>query len=440
MVAGVAKVDITPSSPVLMDGMIREHRSTGVHDPLFARALYLSSDGPERACVIVSVDICAIRAEDSCAVRNEASARTSVPAENIIVAATHTHSGPATKGFFNPVENDYVAQLRAQLVKLIEQAVLNSRRAVVGCASVEERTISHYRRLLADDGHVVMNWEPWPLDRIARPLGEPDPEVGVIATADAMDPNTYLCILFNHAGHPNVMSGDNYLLSADYPGYACAQIEGAVGGIAMFVNGAQGSVDIDGLRDRDWGGVERAGSALARVVIDALGRVNLCSDMPIETAGTRYCLPRRQLTREELEWAEDILAFTRGKIKAQPDGIGDDFKAALYKKLATAQGEVEVEQTCIAIGDTALISFPGELFTEIGKQIKSKSPFTKTYVIGLANGCIGYVPTREAIFQGGYEVDTRRIDNDAEDIIVQKSLDLLYKTYTAIQTRGEDSV
>lgn len=423
--AGVSKIEITPSLPVWMDGMIREHKSEGVHDPLFARALYISNGEPGRGCVIVSADICTIRAEDAGLVRREASSRTGIPAENIVIAATHTHSGPATKGLFNPIELEYVAILRERLVDAIVQAVAGARAALLGSASGTEHTISHYRRLLADDGHVVMNWEEWPADRIVRVLGEPDEEVGVVAVAEAGKADRLMCVLFNHAGHPNVMSGENYLISADYPGYACAKLEERTGGVAIFVNGAEGSVDIDGLKDRDWQGVARAGGALADAVIETLERVQLRPDIHIRSAHTTYELPRRRITQEELEWAEKILAVTSGRIEAHADGVGDDYRAVLYKRLSEASGLIPVEQTCIALGDTALVSFPGELFTEIGRQIKAQSPFARTYIIGLANGSIGYVPTREAICQGGYEVETREVGDESEEIVVEKTLELL---------------
>jgi len=426
MIAGAAKVDITPSGPVWMDGMIREHKSEGVHDPLYARALYFSSDiDPANGAVIVSVDVCAIGAEDALAVRREVEARTGVPSGHIVIAATHTHSGPATIGFFNQAEAGYLAELRGKLVDAIEQAVGNARPAVAGCASGREETISHYRRLLADDGHVVMNWEPWPEDRIVRVLGEPDPEVGVMIVAERDDPRQTICLLFNHAGHPNVMSGDNYLLSADYPGFACGKIEQSLGGIALFLNGAQGSVDIDGLKDRDWEGVARAGGALADAVIETAPRIEPLEDMQVCGARVRYQLLPRVITQAELDWAEDVLARTGGKVESHADGVGDDFKAAFYKKLAAANEPIDVEQMCFALGDTAFISFPGELFTEIGTRIKAESPFTRTYIIGLANGCIGYLPTREAISQGGYEVDTRRAADESADAVVEQSLALL---------------
>ena len=87
-------------------------------------------------------------------------------------------------------------------------------------------------------------------------------------------------------------------------------------------------------------------------------------------------------------------------------------------------------KSCLAVGDCAFLSFPGELYTEIGQAIKAASPFKHTYILGLANGHIGYVPTRKAIHEGGYAEDTRGVDETAEEIIVQKSLDLLRQVHT----------
>ena len=186
-----------------------------------------------------------------------------------IIAATHTHSGPSTLGILTPREDGYVQELTSQLIALIEDATRNLRPAELGVASGREDTISHYRRLLADDGHVVMNWEPYPPEQIVGPLGVADPEVGVVKVVAAGDPGDpakpgrVLAVLFNHTGHPNVLSGDNYLFSSDYPGLAARLLEEELGGVALFFNGALGSVDIDGLRDRDWEGLDRTGRALA---------------------------------------------------------------------------------------------------------------------------------------------------------------------------------
>jgi hypothetical protein len=201
--------------------------------------------------------------------------------------------------------------------------------------------------------------------------------------------------------------------------------------VALFVNGAQGTMDIDGLRDRDWPGVERAGQALAGAVRDALARIVPSPSTIIRGALVRYSLPRRQITEREWAWAQEILARTGGAVQSVADGVGDDWKAVHYRDLRGMQDQpLEVEQTCFAVNGAAFLSFPGELYTEIGMRIKSESPFRHTYILGLANGQVGYVATRKAIAEGGYAEDTRQLDAATEDVVVAQSLALLRTVYS----------
>ena len=141
MFAGTAEIDITPKDPVWMDGMIRSHRSTGVHDPLRARVLYLAPDAdPANACVLVSLDLVAMSFEDAMAVRRGAQDATGIPWNHIMLAASHTHSGPATIGYFNPKEEEYVRGVVSELVGAIKRAVLAREPAAAGCASGSEAT------------------------------------------------------------------------------------------------------------------------------------------------------------------------------------------------------------------------------------------------------------------------------------------------------------
>ena len=107
-----------------------------------------------------------------------------------------------------------------------------------------------------------MNWEPYPAEKIIGSLGEVDPEVGVLALFDAEKSDDLVGIVYNHAGHPNVLSGDNYLISGDYPGLASRILEEEFGCCGLFVNGAQGTMDIDGLRDRILRHVKASGSVM----------------------------------------------------------------------------------------------------------------------------------------------------------------------------------
>jgi len=415
-----------------MEGMIRSRPSEGIHDRLFARALVLGEDRDPRGCfALVTVDVCVLDGQTTRAVRERAESRTGIPAGHIVVAATHTHSGPSTVGIFTPRETAYVEELSARLAAVIGKAARRVRlaRPIVGAGV--ERTISHYRRLLADDGHVVMNWEPWPAERIVRTLGTADPEVGVMMLVSPGIPGKIVALLFNHAGHPNILSGENLLLSSEYPGLAARLLEQERGGTALFFNGAQGSVDIDGLRHRDWEGWDRAGRALA----DSVRSASFSAPGPGRVRGdsARYAIPGRTLTAAEWRWAEEVLSRTGGAVKPIADGVGDDYKALFYRRLREkGPRDIPVEQVCIAVDDCALLSFPGELYTEIGQAIKARSPFARTFIVGLANGYEGYFPTEAAVAEGGYAEDTRWGDAAAERMVVEQSLTLLGRVHAAI--------
>ena len=147
----------------------------------------------------------------------------------------------------------------------------------------------------------------------------------------------------------------------------------------------------------------------------------------IRGASTTYTLPGRRITDAEWRWAQDVLAETGGQVAAVADGVGDDYKAAFYRELHDAgPRDLPLEQICLALGDSALLTFPGELYTEIGQHIKAHSPFQRTFIIGLANGYVGYVPTRKAIGEGGYAEDTRHVDEAAEQLVIEHSLALLH--------------
>ncbi len=369
--------------------------------------------------------------------REAAETRTGIPARHIVVAATHTHSAPSAFGIFTPREDAFVRQLVQSLVGSVVDAAAALQRVTAGTGSGREETISHYRRLLADDGHVVMNWEPYPAEHVVGPLGEADPEVGVVRLESAQDPARTVAILFNHAGHPNVLSGDNYLLSADYPGLAAQELERGMGGTALYFNGAEGSVDIDGMRDRDWVGWERAGRALARAVTETASAVTPEVSAIVRGASCHYMLEGRRITDAEWRWAQEVLARTGGKVQPLSDGIGDDYKALFITRMREkGLQDVPVEQICVALGDCALLSFPGELYTEIGREIKAASPFARTYIVGLANGYIGYVPTAVAIDKGGYAEDTRWVNATAEQVVIDQSLALLRKVHAIAARKG----
>lgn len=427
---GTSKIDITPEVGGQLDGMPRAQGSTGIHDPLYSRAMVISQteDKKKTTAAIVSADVCVLNYDISDKIQKAASEKTGIPAENMIIAATHTHSGPAVYGFFNPKDEKYIEKIFIpNVVKSIVEANNNLQPAEAGWTSGIEDTVSHYRRLMSKKGKIIMNWEPFDPADIIGPTDEGDPEVGVLKFVSGDKSKHTIATLYNHAGHPNVMSGENFLVSADYPGLSSKVVEEKVGGIALFLNGAQGSVDIDGLKDRDWQGVNRAGNAIGEAVTDLANKIKTTKEVKFSVMQHKFTVPIRVLTSEELDWAKKITATATNEIVTLRDGVGDEWKANLLLEIHEKKGTtIPINMVGIAISnDVAFLSFPGELYTEIGRNIKKKSPFKYTYIIDLANGYVGYYPTKKAIKEGGYSEDTRRCDASSEEIIVNNSLNLL---------------
>jgi hypothetical protein len=114
------------------------------------------------------------------------------------------------------------------------------------------------------------------------------------------------------------------------------------------------------------------------------------------------------VTTQQVRQAEQIVVKSAGHAgpAGQVDGIPDLLFARDQIELSRRAEPIRAEVQAIRIGGIALVGLPGEFFVEFGLEIKKRSPaalFEKTFVVGLANGSVGYVPTKEAFAQGGYE-------------------------------------
>ena len=422
--AGAAKVDITPDYPVWLDGNPRDRKSEGVHDPISARAVVIEA-GAERFA-LVSAELCAMDAAIVERIRRAVSERAGIPAERQVIACGHIHSAPATFGFFCDREEAYIEWLVRRIAEVVAEARNGLAPAIVGSGSGQEFTISEYRRLWHKDGRIVMNWDNLSWDDILGPAGVPDPEVGVVRI-NGMDGVT-IAVIYNHAGHPNTPPGTWFEISGDYPAYASNMIEKELGGVALFTNGAQGSVDVPAFRERDWEGLARKGTWLAREVL-RVARGIRPNRSDFAAARSVFPIGVRKIDPEYVKWSREILANTsRGRVNIR-DGVDDALYAQMCLDVAdSGVKEFGFEMTGFLVGDAAFVTIPGELFTETGLRIKQASPFQRTYIADLADGYLGYIPTRRAMQEGGYATRPgihSKLDADADEMIVRQALGLL---------------
>jgi|TARA_B100002003_G_scaffold250541_1_gene290298 hypothetical protein len=379
---GVAKADVTPPPGVRMYGYGArgQNVSTGVHDPLYAKAIVLG-DG-ERTVAWVTMDLGYADKPLTRDVRAAVSA--ALGFDDVFLTSSHTHSGPSFVSDFPTTADPWVEELRRKITAAVVEAhgALQPARLGVDWGRVD---LGHNRRRVRADGTVEMFWE----NRDAVPTSPVDKSVAVVAF-DTLDGDP-IATLINLAIHPVVLGPENLEYSADYPGAMMALVERQIGGQAMFLQGAAG--DINPFWDK---------TPLDEGAYDQMRRMG-------ETAGGEVVRLRRELTFTDV----DAIALGVELVPVGPRWDLDDPQIRTgvrrdYLERFEREGEAEV--VTLLIGpDLALASFPGEFFVEHGLRLKRESLVANTLFVGYSNGHLGYFPTIKAAGQGGYGADSSTI-------------------------------
>jgi hypothetical protein len=432
---GAAEIDITPPAGLRMAGYFDERFATGVHDPLKAKALVLRQGDKEIAMVFC--DLVGISLNVTTNARAQASQKTGIPVSNIMICATHSHTGPLfddVRSYYfheaavakfgkdphEPVH--YPAFLIEKLVTVIGEArsKLHPAQLEAGIATQEDLTFN--RRYWMKNGKVAFN--PGQLNtNIVRPAGPTDTDVGILLAREpgAKNPFTGLTVF---AMHSDTVGGSEY--SADYAYFLQQTLRGKFGEnyISAFAAGTCGDLNHINVNKKEnikgFDVAERLGANLGKTVLKA--SLAPLQKPSLAIRSTTLQIPLQEPTAEELEDA-------RSKV----DKIGDPdtpfmAKVILVKNLdlgrrgATCPMEVQVVRLD---SDTAFVFLPCEIFVELGLAIKHSSPFKKTVVISICNDRPSYVPTKKAFTEGSYEVTNARVKPGAGEMLVDAAVKLL---------------
>ncbi|MGB0740529.1 MAG: LamG-like jellyroll fold domain-containing protein [Planctomycetaceae bacterium] len=434
--AGVAVVDVTPQTlPVLVNGGMTSRSISTVRTSVNARAFFFS-DGDEQLAIVV-VDSCMIGRALLDDIKALAQQKLGVPADRILISATHSHTAPASMGCLGTdADPNYVPYLRVRIVEAIAAARNNLRPAEVGFGQLAIPEMTALRRWVRRPDRVVE--DPFGnltvranmhsgrvLDDVTGESGPEDPDLQIISlrTRDGAPLGLLAAFSMHYYGDRDI--------SADYFGLFSDGLKSRLfpdsGFVAAMAHGCSGDIwRRDYMAPETWDPeqtIEQYADAMIDAAQKTLKDIKYRSDISLAMTETRLPLKYRIPDRQRLEWARRIVAEMGDRApKTQPEVY------AREQLLLHEAGQTEVVVQGIRIGEIGIATTPTETYAITGLKIKSASPLQNTMVIELANGGDGYIPPPEQHLLGGYNTWAARsagLQMTAEPQITQAAIRML---------------
>lgn len=442
--AGAAITNITPPLDSSINGGFRDGRAAYIHDDLHVRSLVLD-DGVTTLALAV-VDSCMLPREVVESARRAIRIATGLPASRILISATHSHScGTVAPIFQSEPDPEYARFVARRIADGVRIATANLAPAWVGSGvgSVPEEVFN--RRWKMKPGSIPLNpfggqdqvrMNPPPGDKnLLEPAGPVDPELHVLSVL-AGDEKP-IALLGNYSLHYVGGVGPGHI-SADYFGLFAKQVEQMSYPesreqpvVAMMSNGTSGDINNINFRQPRAGApayaqIRRVADRVAGEAVRVRSRIGRRNDITLAAAEEVIRLGVRRPSAAEVAEAREILSGAAGKALTTPREV----YANETVRLADYPDEVPVTLQALRIGDLAIMAIPCEVFVEIGLELKARSAIQPAFVISLANGYNGYLPTPEHHALGGYETWRARssyLEVDASPKIVSRLLALVEK-------------
>ena len=446
---GFADVDISPDIGMERPGGYGKGYHQKFHDPCKARAVVF--DDGSKAVALVGLDALIIMEPQVAEIRKRVSEKTDLLPESILIGASHSHSSGPT-GMILPGQLDHASELvqtlgyeqsscadpvyLERMVSGVTEAITiawNSRTELqLGFDRGEESDVSFNRRWRMKNG-LTFTHPRYGNPEMIEEAGPIDPEVGVIGAWDA-EGNLIGCVV-NFACHATASPPG---ISANWPWATEKVIDGTFGEdtVVVFLNGNSGDVTqvdnaspyqrVGGAPDAlKVGGSVGAEAVKVLVGINPTARSN---EFTVDHKQAILDIPCRKPSPERLEDCLEIVKQKPTEAKALNDLIWAK-EIVILDALIAAEPVRKVEVQTIQVGPAVFISNPAEYFCEYGLQQKEASKFSFTWPVSLANGCVGYVPTTEALSPsgGGYETRLTSYSNlipEAGDLIRDKGIEL----------------
>ena len=456
--AGAAEIDITPPVGFRMAGYFNERLSTGTHDPLKAKAIVFS-DGKEKFA-LVFCDLVGPSLNVTSQARAQAGKKIGVPVQNIMICATHSHTGPlfdnviydwlhdkamAEHGKDTAEKIDYPKFLVQQIVRVIVDANAKLKPARLDVGISKQAGLPFNRRFHMKNGTVAFN--PGLMNtNIVRPAGPTDSDVPFISLsreikngadnkrgaemllADTARERKPFAGITVFAMHCDTIGGTEH--SADYPFFLQETLREAFGRnfISAFGAGTCGDLNQINVKSTEpfkgFGPSGKYGNSIGKTVLSSQKKLEAITRPDFAVRSQTIQAPLRDVTPDEL-------ADAKVKMERLTDeSAGFMMKVVAVRTLDLAKKgshwplEVQVFRLD---ADTAIVCLPCEIFVELGLAIKQASPFKRTIVISICNDRPSYVPTKKAFTEGSYEITNARVKPGVGETLVETAIELLGK-------------
>ncbi len=398
--AGIAKVDITPSENLYMGGYDESCRmkpSNGIFGDIFIRSLVF--DDNNNRIAFIEIDAVNLPNEDYLHIRELVAYEVGIPSGNIMLGCVHNHATPSW-GKKNRDSNWYKL-LNDKIIKAVQDAIADLEPVKIGGGTGRSNIAMNRRKKMKDTISYLTfdennssqsygkykTYNPVEIREMegvyrlgANPEGSIDNEVGVLRI-DKMSGQPK-AVFINYACHGTSLGGRNNTISPEWNGHMLEYVEKMIPGVmGIFAQGAAGDINprfvggLDGCKD-NLENTANLGYEIGKVVVDVFTKIK--TDNPAN--------PEIKLVNRDI-----VCPLKYGEVV-------NNFKNTT----------IDVPTTIVKIHEFTWVTFPGELFHEIGQVIKTSTHSKHPFIVGYCNGSLGYLVTREAYSEGGYEPWTTR--------------------------------
>ena len=436
MLAGFARLNVTPPLGTIMAGYNRARFAEGILDPIELNAVAFN-DG-ENTSVIIIADFLGITQDRVGQIKGMIESELGVPANNTFVASTHTHTSIrfsvpefaptiGSRPFTISDENLIHVTLR-KFVDVARIAIDDMKEATFSVGSAQtSRQISFVRRYLMKNGEVRSFPKVLPDPDIVRALGEPDNTLRLIRITreDAND-----IAIANFSTHPDTTTGSKF--SADWPAHSRRNFERETPGVnCLMLVGAQGDTNHvnPNVEGRQFG--PEVSQSIGRVIADAIHEA-WKNASPVEVdkiqADKRVVYNKTRTDgMEKYEESKQLLDdYNAKRVKAHAQELAAARRIVNIKNMPIYR---TVPVAAMSLGDIAFVGFGGEAFTEYAAHARDAAPDKFVVCITCCNGYQGYLPTKSAYEDGGYESGGAAYSSSLEEEVRIEVVDMLDKFY-----------